>query len=79
MCRSSINTYKLIVDTYDDDDDDRSDRQSVPNKYFKVWNLSELWEKSPSCTAADPYRAISIYTQWRPVEKDISAIKDLSK
>ena len=23
-------------------------RQSVPNKYFEVWNLSELWEKSPS-------------------------------
>ena len=23
-------------------------RQSVPNKYFEVWNLSELWEKSLS-------------------------------
>ena len=29
-------------------DSARQDTESEPNKYFEVWNLSELWEKSRS-------------------------------
>ena len=45
-------------------DSTRQDTESEPNKYFEVWNLSELWEKSLSSACFDdPYRDISIYTQ----------------
>ena len=59
-------------------DSARQDTESEPNKYFEVWNLSELWEKSLRSACFDnPYRDISIYTQCNEEqewERDISAV-----
>ena len=80
---NSFNLYSNQSCTDNDEDrpytadSTRQDTESEPNKYFEVWNLSELWEKSLSSACFDnPYREISIYTQCNEEqerERDISA------